>query len=65
MNETGIYGTKQIYSWLDNPLQVRVNKIINKRFFTNKINEREKMSKTINEYIAVFDCAEKKLPLIF
>ena len=40
MNETDIYGTKQLYSRLDNTLQVRLNKIINKRFFNNKFNER-------------------------
>ena len=60
MNKVHVYNTKQIYIQLDNPLQLRLDKIKEKEhFFIVEINDRQKLSKALTKYITVLDYADK------
>ena len=59
MNKVHVYNTKQIYIQLDNPLQLRLDKIKEKEhFFIVEINDRQKLSKALTRYITVLDYAD-------
>ena len=62
MNKLHIYDNKRIYPQLHNILKFRTSRIKEiEDFFISKIDEIEKMSKTLNKYITAFDYADKNL----
>ena len=62
MNKPPVCVTKQIYLQSDNALQIRLSRIKEKEhFFIADINDRKKMSKTLNKHITVLDNPDKIL----
>ena len=65
MDEPHVYDTKQIYLPLENALQFRLCKIKEiEDFFIVKVNDREKMRKILNKYIAALDYTDKTLMVL-
>ena len=65
MDEPHVYDTKQIYLQLENALQFRLCKIKEiEDFFIVKVNDREKMRKILNKYIAGLDYTDKTLMVL-
>ena len=57
-----MYDTKEVFLQLDDPLGVRLIRIKEIRgFFIAEVNDRGKMSKTLNKFITAIDYADKSL----